>query len=65
MNHQLTELEKASASLIRCDCGSAVSMAYHPGCTFIRCLAEKTTKMASPDFHPTELAKMWNERKAI
>lgn len=59
------ELSQASASLTRCDCGSIAVMAYEPGCTFIRCLAEKATKMASPDFHPVELARMWNERRAI
>jgi hypothetical protein len=62
-NQLHAELTQASASLKRCDCGSVAVMAYEPGCTFIRCLAEKETKMASPDFNPVALAAMWNERK--
>lgn len=57
------ELTQASASLTRCKCGSVVVMAYEPGCTFIRCLAEKQTKMAMPDFHPAQLAIEWNDQQ--
>lgn len=64
-NQLHAELAQASAGLKRCGCGSVAVMAYEPGCVFIRCLAEKQTKMAMPDFHPVELARMWNERKAI
>lgn len=59
------EITTASRSLRRCDCGSAVAMTYHPGCTFIHCLKEKETKAALPDWAPAELAHLWNERLPI
>ena len=62
-NQLHAELAQSSASLKRCGCGGKVVMSYAPGCTYITCLAEHGTKMAMPDFHPVELAAMWNERK--
>jgi hypothetical protein len=56
------QIQSASRSLRRCDCGSAVAMAYHPGCTFIHCIKEKQTKAALPDWQPDELARRWNQR---
>jgi hypothetical protein len=57
------QLQAASRTLRRCDCGSAVVMAYHPGATFIHCLREKKTVAASPDWSPDELAREWNTKK--
>ena len=54
------ELTMASAGLRRCECGSVVVMAYEPGCTYIRCLAEKKTVMAEADWNPKRLAERWN-----
>lgn len=56
------EIKAAARSLRRCDCGSAVTMAYHPGCTFIHCMAEKKDVAATPDWDPTGLAARWNNR---
>lgn len=64
MTDQLhAELSQAGASLRRCDCGSKAVMSYEPGCVYVFCLAEKTSKLALPDFQPKELARIWNERK--
>ncbi len=57
----ISQLAQASAGLRRCRCGSRVVMAYEPGCTFIRCLAERKTVSALPDWQPKELAEAWNQ----
>lgn len=57
------QIRAATRSLRRCDCGSAVTMAYTPGCTFIHCLAEKKDVAATPDWNPDELAGAWNRRE--
>ena len=54
------EMEDAKRSIVRCPCGSRVTMKYEPGVTFIYCLGERATKLTLPDWNPTELAKQWN-----
>ena len=49
--------------LRRCECGSAVVMFYEPGCTYLRCLAERKTVLAVPDWNPKELSDQWNEKQ--
>ena len=56
------ELNAASASLHRCPCGSKAIMQYEPGCTFITCLAERETKLSTPDWNPQQLAHDWNQQ---
>jgi len=54
------EIQAANRSLERCHCGSAVTMQYTPGCTFIWCHAEGQIVANGPDWCPTELAEHWN-----
>jgi len=54
------ELEKASHSLERCDCGSRAVLRYEPGCTTIACIREREVKMSGPDWCPSQLAREWN-----
>lgn len=58
----VAEFNKAKRTLKRCQCGSAVVMAYEPGATFIRCLAEKKDVAVLPDWQPAELAEEWNRK---
>ena len=58
-------LRAASRSLRRCQCGSKVVMAYEPGCTFIRCLAERKDVATAPDFSPEQLAGEWNVKTFV
>ena len=60
-NQLSAELSQVSAGLRRCECGSVVVMAYEPGCTYIRCLAEKKTVAILPDWNPSALAIEWND----
>lgn len=62
-NQLAAGLSQTSAGLRRCECGSVVVMAYEPGCIYIRCLAEKKTVMAEPDWNPSGLAGRWNDRR--
>lgn len=59
----IAEFDCWKVGLRRCGCGSAVVMAYEPGCTYLRCLAERKTVAAVPDFNPRELHDQWNESK--
>ena len=59
------EIRKASRSLKRCPCGSAVVMHYDPGCTFIHCIGERSHKMAIHDWNPTDLADQWNSQPTL
>lgn len=56
------QITQASMSLNRCACGSKAVMHYEPGCTYIRCLAERETKLSLPDWQPNELATLWNQQ---
>lgn len=46
--------------LRRHSCGSAVTMFYEPGCTFIRCRQCGMTVFAVPDWNPGGLHAAWN-----
>jgi len=56
------QLTNASIRLKRCQCGSKAILHYEPGCTFVRCLAERETKLSLPDWQPNELEQLWNQQ---
>ena len=57
------DLETASKSLHRCQCGSRVVMEYEPGCAYIDCVQEAKTFDAIADWNPERLATRWNEAR--
>jgi hypothetical protein len=58
------EFDCWKVGLRRCGCGSATVMVYEPGCTYLRCLAERKTVAAVPDFNPKELSELWNNQNS-
>lgn len=59
----IAELDCWKVGLRRCECGSAVVMAYEPGCTYLHCLRERKTVAAVADWNPKQLHDQWNENK--
>lgn len=55
-----SDLATANSNLARCQCGSKCVVSYEPGCTFVRCLAEKRDVLAMPDWAPLEISEEWN-----
>jgi len=59
------EFEEAAQDMQRCyDCGGKVLLRYAPGCTFIHCIKCRESKMALPDWEPSEIIRKWNDLPA-
>lgn len=58
------EIRSAARKLHRCRCGSAVTMKYDPGVTWVYCFRCEASKMALPDWQPRQLMDAWNAARA-